>query len=211
MADYPDWVLKHKKKGTYINRVGDKYYLYAAHSERIKGTDKVRRVSDGYLGRITEKDGFIPAKDKVQEPPAAYEIGLSYAIVSTNDIIHKGLKYSFRKYGDIVYACAILFYIYGTYSKELFKQSYLHLLFLDADFPEVFTPAQKTGIERGRRMIEERLPSIFGEDLPQVLTFFPDIRLLMVNQTYYLSPLSGSTAALSEKYGIDWRNPLWQR
>jgi len=63
----------------------------------------------------------------------------------------------------------------------------------------------------GRRMIEERLPSLFGEDLPQVLTFFPDIRLLMVNQTYYLSPLSGSTAALSEKYGIDWWNPLWQR
>lgn len=32
---YPDWVLKHKKPGTYINKVGDKYYLYAAHSERV--------------------------------------------------------------------------------------------------------------------------------------------------------------------------------
>ncbi|MBO6215432.1 MAG: hypothetical protein J6N76_07840, partial [Lachnospiraceae bacterium] len=61
-ADYPEWVMKYKKKGTYINKVGDKYYLYAAHSERIKGTNKVRRVSDGYLGRITEKDGLIPAK-----------------------------------------------------------------------------------------------------------------------------------------------------
>ena len=58
-ADYPDWVMKYKKKGTYINRVGDKFYLYAAHSERIKGTDKVRRVSDGYIGRITEKEGLI--------------------------------------------------------------------------------------------------------------------------------------------------------
>ena len=62
-ADYPDWVMKYKKKGTYINKVGDKYYLYAAHSERVKGTDKVRRVSDGYLGRITEKDGLIPSHD----------------------------------------------------------------------------------------------------------------------------------------------------
>ena len=44
---YPDWVLKHKIKGTYINCVGDKYYLYAAHSERILGTKKVKRVSDG--------------------------------------------------------------------------------------------------------------------------------------------------------------------
>lgn len=31
-ADYPEWVLKYKKKGTYINRAGDKYYLYATHS-----------------------------------------------------------------------------------------------------------------------------------------------------------------------------------
>ncbi len=65
-SDYPDWVLQHKKKGTYINKVGDKYYLYAAHSERVRETGKIRRVCDGYLGRITEKDGFIPAKDKLQ-------------------------------------------------------------------------------------------------------------------------------------------------
>lgn len=30
MADYPDWVLQHKKKGTYINHQNGKYYLYAA-------------------------------------------------------------------------------------------------------------------------------------------------------------------------------------
>jgi len=52
MSAYPDWVMKHKEKGTYINKVGDKYYLYKVHSERIKGTGKVRRVSDGYLGNI---------------------------------------------------------------------------------------------------------------------------------------------------------------
>lgn len=57
---YPEWVLKHKKKGTYINKVGNNYYLYAAHSEHIPGTaNKSRRICDGYLGKITEKDGFI--------------------------------------------------------------------------------------------------------------------------------------------------------
>ena len=54
MADYPEWVLKHKKKGTYVNFQNGKYYLYAAHSERVPGTNKVKRVSDGYLGRISE-------------------------------------------------------------------------------------------------------------------------------------------------------------
>ena len=66
-ADYPDWVLAHKNIGTYINKVGDKYYLYAAHSERIKGSGKVKYVCDGYLGRITKDDGFIPSKSKPQK------------------------------------------------------------------------------------------------------------------------------------------------
>ena len=36
MADYPDWVLKLKVKGTYVNCVKGKYYLYAAHSEESR-------------------------------------------------------------------------------------------------------------------------------------------------------------------------------
>ena len=35
MADYPDWVAKHKEKGTYINYANGKYYLYAANSARV--------------------------------------------------------------------------------------------------------------------------------------------------------------------------------
>ena len=58
---YPEWVLKHKKKGTYVNCVKGRYYLYAAHSERIHGTKKVKRIFDGYLGRITDRMGlFLP-------------------------------------------------------------------------------------------------------------------------------------------------------
>lgn len=210
-ANYPDWVMKHKKKGTYINKVGDKYYLYAAHSERIKGTDKVRRISDGYLGRITEKDGFIPARDKVSGLPVAYEIGLSYAILSITNELYEGLKQSYPKYGEIIYACAILSYIYGSYNKELFEQSYLHIRFPDVPYPTSFTKAQLTGIERGYRMMKERIPKTFGDDLPQIRTYFPNIRLLMINKKYYLSPLSESALTLSQKYKIDWRNPLWQK
>ena len=65
----------------YVNKSGGRYYVYAAHSERIKGTGKVRRVSDGYLGRITEDEGFIPARSRVGETVYAYEYGLSHAIL----------------------------------------------------------------------------------------------------------------------------------
>jgi len=33
LADYPGWIMKFKEKGTFINKVGDKYYLYAAYSQ----------------------------------------------------------------------------------------------------------------------------------------------------------------------------------
>lgn len=211
MANYPDWVMKHKKKGTYVNKVGETYYLYAAHSEREKGTGKVRRVSDGYLGRITEKDGFIPAKEKVSQGPLSYEIGLSYAIIHATADIQKGLRRSYRKYGDIIFSCAILSFIHGEYSEELFKQSYLHILHPEPPYPASFSKPQIVGIERGLRMLEESLPRMLGDDLPRISAHFPNIRLLEINRKYYLSPLSETASLLSEKHGIDWRNPLWQR
>ncbi len=98
-ADYPDWVMVHKKKGTYINRVDDRYYLYAAHSERIRGTGKGRRVSDGYPGRITREDGVIPADKKLKNDPEVFEVGLSYVIISSSVLIRHALQRSFPKYG----------------------------------------------------------------------------------------------------------------
>lgn len=166
MADYPDWVMKYKKKGTYINKVGDKYYLYAAHSERIKGTNKIRRVSDGYLGRITEKDGLIPPRDKVLPPVLIYEFGLSFAILSCTSHILSGLHKTFPKYGDLVYVCSVLSYIYGMYEKELFEHSYLHFHFDSVLFPKKFTPSQLSGIERGCHMITDTLSKCWGKDLP---------------------------------------------
>lgn len=210
-AQYPDWVLAHKKKGTYINKVGDKYYLYAAHSERIKGSDKVKRVCDGYLGRITKEDGFIPAKNKLKKEPEVFEIGLSYPIVSITEHIHTGLCRSFPKYGETLYSCSILSCIYDEYSQELYHRSYLCIRFPGLPYPDRFTRSQLTGIERGRRMLWECLGKRFGDDIHRIRSLFPDVRLLRINDQYYLSKLPEMVALLSEKYEIDWRNPLWQK
>lgn len=210
-ANYPDWVMAHKKKGTYINKVGDRYYLYAAHSERIKGTDKVRRVSDGYIGRITKEEGLILADKKLKKEPLVFEVGLSYTILSSSSLILQGLRRSFPKYGDVVFSCSVMSYIYGEYSRELFEHSYLHIAFPDISFPDSFTKAQLTGIERGVRMLEEHLARIFGDDIARIRSLFPDVRLLKVNDRYYLSKIPETVALLSDKYDIGWRNSLWQK
>lgn len=210
-ANYPEWVMKFKKKGTYINKVGDKYYLYAAHSERVKGTDKVKRVSDGYLGRITEKDGLIPAKSQLRTPPASYELGLSYALICLTPDILSALTAAFPKYGKAVYSCSVLLFIYGTHNRFLFEHSFISLFFSDTVYPDRLSPAQVTGIERGCRMINDRLNIILGDDLKAFLALFPDVRLIKAANKYFLSELSEDVLALSHKYSIDWGNDLWQK
>lgn len=197
-ADYPDWVMAHKKKGTYINKAGDRYYLYAAHYERTKGTDKVRRVSDGYIGRITKEKGLIPANKQLKKEPQVFEIGLSYTILSSSMRIRQGLRRSFPKYGDVVFSCSVMSYIYGEYSLELFEHSYLHIAFPNLSFPDRFTKAQLTGIERGLRMLEEHLARLFGDDITRIRSLFPDVRLLKINDRYYLSKIPEAVALLSE-------------
>lgn len=211
-ADYPDWVMEHKKKGTYINKVGDKYYLYAAHSERVKETGKIRRVCDGYLGRITEKDGFIPAKDKLQGTTVkTFELGFSYALVSISANIHSGLRKSFVKNGDLIYVCSLLNYVFGMYSEQLFYASWLSFLFPDLVYPDSFTDAQLTGIERGTRMITDTASRSFGSELTAVRALFQTVSLLSVNGILYLPSLPEGVLSFSDKFDIDWRNPLWQR
>lgn len=211
MADYPEWVLAHKKKGTYINKVGDKYYLYAAHSERVKGTNKVKRISDGYLGRITENEGLIPPREKVKNSVSVYEFGLSFAVLSYTTKIHAGLRKSFVKYGDFIYTASILYYIHGCYSEELFRLSYLSFHFPNFTFPEAITDAQHSGIERGLRMITDTMERTFKDDLALIKAYFSSINLININKKLYCSSISETALQLSVKYGLNWEDSLWQR
>jgi len=195
--------MKHKKKGTYINKVGDKYYLYAAHSERIKGTNKVRRVSDGYLGKITEEDGLIPPKSKVSGDVISYEFGLSFAIMRCSGKIHQGLRKSFVKNGDLIYVCSILCYIYGYHSRELFLHSYLSVRFNSINYPDSFTNAQQGGIERGVRMLHDTLSRLFCDDLKSVKASFSLLTLVSINNQFYLSKIPASVTYYGDKYSIN--------
>jgi len=211
MTNYPPWVLEHKKKGTYINKVGNKYYLYAAHSERIKGTNKVRRVSDGYLGRITENEGLIPPREKVKNSVITYEFGFSYAILCCTPKIHSGLRKSFVKNGDLVYVCSILQYIYGFYDDEIFKHSYLSFHFSNLTITNQFTNAQINGVERGARMITDNVSKHYGDDLPKISAYCSSVNLIRINKKLYRSEISESLLALSTQYSITWEDAIWPK
>jgi hypothetical protein len=64
----PDWIQPFKEKHTVIKCIGGRYYKYKV--EYVYRKDRGRSVPKviGLLGRITEKDGFIPsAKNALRE------------------------------------------------------------------------------------------------------------------------------------------------
>lgn len=202
MADYPKWVLKHKKKGTYINFKNGKYYLYAAHSERIPGTGKVRRVSDGYLGRITEKDGFIPAKKKLAAPVFVYEYGLSDTILSLCANIRAGLKREFRANSDYVMAGGALSYMHGEVRHEHYSTSWLSMRLPHLDMGKTPTEKQRVGMERARRMIGDVMSAHFGESLDTAITLLPLAKAVRMGDEEIIAEFPYSAAAFFERHGL---------
>lgn len=187
MANYPDWVMAHKKKGTYINFANGKYYLYAAHSERVPGTKKVRRVSDGYIGRITQEAGLIPARDKVTGEVYVYEYGLCMTILDTCNTVASSFRREFRGAADFVLVSSILWEASGKCDSDTFKGSYLSVKYPAVKIGKVPTDKQKTGIERGRRMISDMMYRRFGEYLPEARERLSKIYMVKVNDQFYRS------------------------
>lgn len=205
MANYPDWVLKHKKKGTYVNKVGDKYYLYAAHSERVPGTDKVKRVSDGYLGRITEKDGFIPTKAKVKGDVMVYEYGLSSTIVYLCSEIFSGLKREFKTNADYVAVVSMLNVMYGRLSISDYEGSILCINYPGTKIMKPPTDKQAFAIERTQRMIRERLNRHFGEEVVDAMKTLQHFYKVRINGKLYLSAPSSEAIEVRKRYKLLWK------
>jgi hypothetical protein len=209
MAGYPDWVLAHKKKGTYINCVKGKYYLYAAHSERIPGTKKVRRVSDGYIGRITEEDGLIPAKDKVVNDVVVYEYGLHMTALAISAGIYMGLARKYRTDAERILVAGILLATGGTADESGFKSSYLSVAFPEVSFGQVLTDKLISEVERCKRMVADKLSGVVGGNVSSAE--LARIHAVIINGKEYISKKPTDIEAWLNIQKIEWGVTNWKK
>lgn len=87
---YPEWVEKHRRKGTNISCIRGKYYLYACTSKYDPVKKRARKITGEYLGRITE-DGLIPPKKKKTiDSVTVKEFGASNAAVEHGTALTAG-------------------------------------------------------------------------------------------------------------------------
>ena len=59
---YPEWVQKHKTKGTSVRKVGNNYYIYKHSSKRVPGK-KNPVPNDTYIGKITP-EGIVRSSNR---------------------------------------------------------------------------------------------------------------------------------------------------
>ena len=63
-SEFPEYVLKFKRPGIAIHHDQGKFKIYEISSKWDPAKKRAQKVTGKYLGRITEKDGLIPPKEK---------------------------------------------------------------------------------------------------------------------------------------------------
>jgi transposase len=60
-SPHPAWATAHRKTGTELKKIKNKYYLYGVKSVYDKVTKRTKKVSLGIIGRISEGEGLVPS------------------------------------------------------------------------------------------------------------------------------------------------------
>lgn len=110
MNKIPNWVLRHKRRGTQITRIGNRFYLYKISSRWDPQKKRAVKVTEEYLGKIT-KDCVIPPKYKRVEDQyrqiSVKEYGTSYFLQKISRDIITELKDIFGKEWKELFSLAV--------------------------------------------------------------------------------------------------------
>jgi transposase len=138
LHDYPAWVLQHKVKGTEIRLIKGRYYLYQVKSFWDKESKRSKKVTEAFLGRITEL-GLIKGKKskKILSIPLSssycvQEYGIVRFLHDDNIDVLNVLKAHFGQLYESIFAAAINRFAYHAPLKNMehyYTQSYSKDLF----------------------------------------------------------------------------------
>ena len=152
---HPDWVLKHRVKGTHIIRRGDRYYLYKVTSIWNREKGRAQLKTEKYLGRITP-EGLVPPKQERMlsrlRQASIKEYGASFLLSHIAGDILESLKNGFVEWREL-FAFAAMRLLHNTHIKNLefhYETSWLSELIPDAQLSDrhVGGMLREVGIDR---------------------------------------------------------------
>ena len=102
MSNYPDWVLKYKKKGTLVQKKRDDlYYLYRVHSRWNRDKKRAQLITDEFLGKIAPDGFFEPKVKRIMhrfDQVSVKEYGASFLLQHISPDITQELKNDFPEW-----------------------------------------------------------------------------------------------------------------
>jgi len=195
--------MEHKKKGMYVNKVNETTYrIYRGHSERIKGTGKVRRVVDEYIGTITEERGLLPTKPKIKGEVRTVRYG-GYALLWW--YCRTPIEGILRRMGDDgspVVATALLQVLYGDANSFLYGCDWVGVAYPGVSLPLSAPLASEA--KRVARGLGSTLGSFLGEDVAAVLEASAFVCRVWVNGRWVTAVIPGQCKVLAQKHGFCW-------
>ncbi len=199
---YPDWVMQHKTKGLYVNKVNEETYrLYRGHSQRIPGTNKVKRIVDEYIGTITKSEGLKRTQPKVKGSVRVLRYGRSCVLSQLMPQYTRQLKQVIGPHWEAAYVWGLLLHQYGESAVSWYRYDWL-----SERYPGVELSGAHLKQEALRMtvMLDDKLRQRFGAALPRMLEIADRIYRVHVNGQWVTSELEPEAVQAARGYGIVW-------
>ena len=130
----PECVLKYKRKGTAIHKIGSRYYLYEIESKWDPSLKRARKITKKYLGLITPQGIIKPHSRLSLTNPKEY--GACIYLIKSNPKIISYLKRYFPSWWQELFILSCLRLIH----KSPFKN--MSIYYQDSWFSEEFPKAK---------------------------------------------------------------------
>lgn len=178
---YPEWVLRYKKKGTAINKVGSSYYLYKVKSKWDKELKRARKITEEYLGVIRPEGVVKPVASK-NIPNSVKEYGAYNFIKEITKEDRGALEVHFGKWWKEIYIISIFRFFY----KSALKHIRVH-------YEDSFISEEIMGARLNNRGIHNLLVEV-GADREKVVDFLKGYKgggAVLIDLTHIFSNSEG--------------------
>src|SRR3989344_5367824 len=135
----PDWARKHQAEGTQDVRIRGNYYLYKISSRWDKHKKRARKITEKYLGKVTQEGIIKPKHERVLsqlDKISIKEFGASSLLTHICHNLKEDMKNVFLSDWKTIFSFAVLRFFEQSPIKNLmhhFEHSFLSSLFPDAD------------------------------------------------------------------------------
>jgi transposase len=166
---YPDWVLKHKLKGTNISCISGRYYLYNVSSVWNKEKGRAQKITKKYLGRITQEGLLAPKarKEMIINSVSVKEYGASSVISNLGSDILMKLLETFPYHAEMLFTLAIMRVVSPhpfKRAEQIYKHSYLSEIYNQLKMSGKNISAFLSGFGEKRAEMVEFMRAFIGGD-----------------------------------------------